>query len=432
MIHQQLSSEILSLLSSILAFLLVGVGLAAAALVLRNTLISQAPCVLTVNGDPKFKRAFPGGSTLLTALSACGISIPASCGGKATCKQCRVQVTQGIEEPLETETSTFSQKQIRQGWRLSCQTKLKRDTDVHIDEHILGVKQWQGRVVSNENVATFIKELVVEVPELIPYRAGGYLQIHTPPYKTRTDDWKATIDAKFHSDWERCAMFGRVIDFDDLSEEVIRAYSVASYPAEGRTIKFDIRIASAPPDASGRVRGDIPWGICSSYAFSLKPGDGVLLSGPYGESFMIDDDRDLIFLIGGAGSSFGRSHILDLFHTKRTSRRVDLWYGARALRENIYQRDFEELASAHANFTYNLALSEPSEEDLAGGWPKENAVKTNFLYRAFETGQLSKMEDPEASLYYVCGPPMHNKSVMKLLDSYGVPRSSILLDDFGI
>lgn len=432
MITHLLGIESLSILLSIAAFLLVGVGLAIAALLLRNTLISQAPCVLTVNRDSKLKRAFPGGCTLLTALSSCGIPIPASCGGKATCKQCRVQVTSETEEPLETEIATFSKKQIRQGWRLSCQTKLKRDTDVHVDEHILGVKHWQGKVISNENVATFIKELVVEVPEIIPYRSGGYLQIHVPPYKTRTDDWKATIDSKYQPDWERFGMFGQVIDFSDLKEEVIRAYSAASYPAEGKTIKFTIRIANAPTDANGRMRTDVPWGICSSYTFGLKAGDNLSISGPYGESFMIEDDRALVFLIGGAGSSFGRSHILHLFRTEKTSRRVDLWYGARALRENIYQKEFEELARTHPNFTYNLALSEPLEEDLAGGWPKDDPIKTNFLFRAFEKGQLSKMEDPESALYYVCGPPMHNKSVMQLLDSYGVPHSSILLDDFGI
>jgi len=284
-------------------------------------------------------------------------------------------------------------------------------------------------------VATFIKELVVELPkgEEVPYRSGGYLQFHVPPFTTNTEEWKQTMDPMYFPDWEKFQMFGRQLNFSDLptgADETIRAYSMASYPAEGNILKFNIRIAT-PPFIDGKIGDTIPWGICSSYTFSLKPGDKVRLSGPYGESFMVNDNRELVFLIGGAGSSFGRSHILHLFRTENTKRKVSLWYGARSLRENIYQEDYEKLAKDFPNFSYKLVLSEPLPADIEGGWPVKDPLKTNFLFRAFEQGQLINMESPEECLFYVCGPPMHNKSVLKLLDDYGVPRESIILDDFG-
>jgi Na+-transporting NADH:ubiquinone oxidoreductase subunit F len=241
------------------------------------------------------------------------------------------------------------------------------------------------------------------------------------------------MDPKFYPDWEKFGLFNRKLNFSHLPSapyEVIRAYSMASYPAEGRKLLFNIRIAT-PPFVNGKMGDDVPWGICSSYTFSLKPGDKIRLSGPYGESFMINDNRELVFLIGGAGSSFGRSHILHLFYTENTKRKVSLWYGARSLRENIYQREYEELEKRFPNFHYNLVLSEPLPEDLDAGWPSKDPIKTNFLFKAFEEGQLKRMDYPEECLFYVCGPPMHNKSVLKLLDDYGVPRESIILDDFG-
>jgi Na+-transporting NADH:ubiquinone oxidoreductase subunit F len=241
------------------------------------------------------------------------------------------------------------------------------------------------------------------------------------------------MDPKYYPDWEKFGLFGREIDFSRLPQppnEVIRAYSMASYPAEGRKLIFNIRIAT-PPFMNGKMQTDLPWGICSSYTFGLKPGDKIRLSGPYGESFMINDERELVFLIGGAGSSFGRSHILHLFNTLKTQRKVAMWYGARSLKENIYQEEYERLDQEHPNFTYHLVLSEPLPEDLEAGWPAKDPVKTNFLFRAFEEGQLKKMDYPEEALFYVCGPPMHNKSILKLLDDYGVPRDNIILDDFG-
>lgn len=420
---------------AIATFVVIGLGLTTLILFTRAKFVSSEMCTIKINDDESLTIHTNAGQTLLTTLTSHGIPIPCPCGGKATCKQCKVKINEGANIPLQTDIDTFSKKQLGEGWRLSCQSKVKGDLHIHVDEHLLGVKEWIGTVTSNENVATFIKELAIEIPEgeEIPYRSGGYLQFHVPPFKTNTNDWKATMNSKFYPDWEKYHMFNREIDFSSLPSppnEVIRAYSMASYPAEGRKLLFNIRIAT-PPFANGKMRDDIPWGICSSYTFSLKCGDKVRLSGPYGESFMINDQRELVFLIGGAGSSFGRSHILHLFYTENTKRKVTLWYGARSLRENIYQKEYEELEKKFSNFHYKLVLSEPLPEDIKSGWPSKDPLKTNFLFKAFEEGQLKYMDYPEDCLFYVCGPPMHNKSVLELLNNYGVPRESIVLDDFG-
>ena len=236
------------------------------------------------------------------------------------------------------------------------------------------------------------------------------------------------MDEEFIEDWERFNLFGREIVHEE--EGVVRAYSMASYPAEGNLLKFNVRIAT-PPFIQGKLASGIAWGVCSSYIFGLSDGDGVRLSGPYGESHMVEGEEELVFLIGGAGSSFGRSHILDLFKTQKTQRKVTLWYGARSLKENIYQEDYERLDKEFANFSYHLVLSDPTTKDLERGWPQKDPIKTNYLFKAFEEGHLREMEEPENALYYVCGPPLHNSSVMKLLDDYGVPEENIVVDDFG-
>lgn len=418
---------------AVFAFIIIGVGLTVFILFTKAKLVTSDLCTIKVNDNANLTKVVDGGGTLLLALTANGIPIPSPCGGKATCKQCRVQILDGAAEPLETDKATFTKKQLKEGWRLSCQAKVKNDIHIHAELH--DTKEWTATVLSNENVATFIKELVVEIPEgeEVPYKSGGYLQFHVSPFSTNTENWKKTMAAKYFTDWDKFNMFGRAIDFSHLPsgpDEIVRAYSMASYPAEGRKLKFNIRIAT-PPFVAGKMAEDIPWGICSSYTFGLKPGDQVRLSGPYGESFMINTDQELIFLIGGAGSSFGRSHILHLFYTEKTKRKVTMWYGARSLKENIYQEEYEQLEKDFPNFKYHLVLSEPLPEDLELGWPAKDPVKTNFLFRAFEQGQLNKMESPEECLFYVCGPPMHNKSILKLLDDYGVPRESIILDDFG-
>ncbi len=415
---------------AVVAFVLIGLGLAAMILFTKAKFVMSELCKIFINDDAKLTKTVKGGETLLSSLTSSGVPIPSPCGGKATCKQCRVRILEGAEPALETDKATFTKKELADGWRLSCQCKVKHDVHVRVDEHALSVEKWECEVVSNENVATFIKELIVTAPVNVSYRAGGYLQFHVPPFQTNTEEWKATMDQKYWTDWEKFQMFGRAVDYSHLKEEVIRAYSMASYPAEGKKLRFNIRIATPPLDR-GRVSDSVPWGICSSYTFGLKPGDKISLSGPYGESFMLNDDRELIFLIGGAGSSFGRAHIMHLFKTEGTKRKVTLWYGARSLKENIYQEEYEELVRQHANFAYNLVLSEPQPEDIDAGWPKDDPLKTSYLFSAFEMGQLKQLEEPEECLYYVCGPPLHNKAIMQLLADYGVPRESIVLDDFG-
>lgn len=405
--------------TAIVAFVLIGVLLSGMILFTRKKLVSTRPVKILINENEELTKEVPAGQTLLSALLSQDMAIPSPCGGKATCKQCKVEVKSGGGAILETDRSTFSPKEIGEGWRLSCQCKVKEDMAIHLPESMLELREMRARVISNENVATFIKELVVEVEEPIEYQPGDYLQFHVPQYETNTSDWKGTMDPKYYPDWERFGMFDQPIRY--AGEEVIRAYSMASYPGEGRRLKFNIRIANPP-------KAGVPWGLCSAYTFGLKAGDEVNLSGPFGESHMIPTDQELVFLIGGAGSSFGRAHILDLFHTKKTKRKVALWYGARSLKENIYQEEYEELDRACENFTYHLVLSNPLPEDQ---WPEDDPIKTAFLFKAFEEGQLKGMEEPENALYYVCGPPLHNQSVMKLLDDYGVPRENIILDDFG-
>ena len=414
-------------IAAIAAFIGVGLLLTFMILGARAKLVSSELCKIIINESEDLTKEVKEGQTLLAALLAQGIAVPSPCGGKATCKQCKVVVTEGAGPPLETDKGSFSPRELREGWRLSCQCKVKGDLHIKVPEALLELKEFTGKVISNDNVATFIKELIVEIDDPPEYQPGDYLQFHVPAYKTNTESWKETMDPKYFGDWEKYQMFGREINYEPI-EPVIRAYSMASYPAEGNQFKFNIRIATPP--LKGDELKNVTWGICSSYTFGLKPGDAIKLSGPYGESHMIDDERELVFLIGGAGSSFGRSHILNLFHNG-TNRKVTLWYGARSLKENIYQDEFEKLDHDHENFSYRLVLSEPDENDLTGGWPKDDATKTGFVFKAFEEGQLRQMNEPENCLYYVCGPPMHNQSVMKLLDDYGVPRENIVLDDFG-
>ncbi|AAP05626.1 NADH:ubiquinone reductase (Na(+)-transporting) subunit F [Chlamydia caviae] len=416
-----------------LVFCVIGLILSGIILISRKFLVKTHACKLKINDDDSLTKTVDSGRTLLSSLLDSGIPIPSPCGGKATCKQCKVKIVKNADQPLETDRATFSKQQLEQGWRLSCQTKVQHDMCLEIEERYLNASSWEGTVVSNDNVATFIKELVVSVsPEHpIPYKPGGYLQIRVPPYKTNTSDWKQTMAPEYYSDWEHFNLFDRTIDNSLLElDSANKAYSLASYPAELPVIKFNIRIAT-PPFINNAPNPEIPWGICSSYIFSLKPGDKITVSGPYGESFMKENNRPLIFLIGGAGSSFGRSHILDLLLNKHSTRDITLWYGARSLKENIYQEEYEKLEKDFSNFHYHLVLSEPLPEDIDSGWDKNDPEKTNFLFRAFELGQLSKLSNPEDYLYYVCGPPLHNSSILKLLDNYGVERSSIILDDFG-
>jgi Na+-transporting NADH:ubiquinone oxidoreductase subunit F len=415
---------------AVFAFVMVGFLLTILILFVHRIFSVRGVCSIRINEEPGLTKSVEAGQTLLHALTKQGIPIPSPCGGRGVCKQCRIRITEGAGDPLDTDSAAFTQQQLREGWRLSCQVRVANDMAIHIDEQLLQVREWKAEVISNENVATFIKELVLKLPEgmNLGYRAGGYAEIYAPSFRTSSSVWKSTIDESFWSEWEKCGMSDVNIDFSSHPEEK-RAYSFASYPGEQDVLKFNVRIAT-PPLQGGKISSEIPWGFCSSYLFSLKKGDVVRLSGPYGVSYMKKEERDVVFLVGGAGSSFGRSHIMQLFREEKTKRKVFLWYGARSLKENIYQKEYERLEKEFPNFFYHLVLSEPTEEDKAKGWPLLDPVKTNFLFKAFELGQLKEMQDPEECLFYVCGPPLHNKSVMRLLDDYGIPREHIVLDDF--
>ncbi len=369
-------------------------------------------------------------ATLLENLLRLGYQVASPCGGKATCHQCKVRVMEGGGDPCDVENMIFKDEQIKQGWRLSCQCKVRSALKIQLPLASMNASTFKARVISNRNVSTFIKELCIQIPEgkKVVYVPGDYMQFLIPPFKTQTNDWKETVDQIYQSNWERYDLFSHQIQC--LEEGEVRAYSMASYPLEANVLKFTVRIAT-PPIKNGRVDPNIPWGTGSSYIFSLKEGAVVELSGPYGESHMKDNSKELVFLIGGAGASFARSHILDLFYDKKTKRKVTLWYGARSLKENIYEDEFEKIAAEHQNFSYRLVLSEPDPADVQGGWPVSDPLKTGFACTAFEKGQLCTMQNPEDALYYVCGPPMHNKTALKLLDDYGVDEASITLDDFG-
>lgn len=297
-------------------------------------------------------------------------------------------------------------------------------------------QEWVATVIDNQNVATFTKELIVQLPnnQPIKYLPGSYLKIHVPPFKTNTSDWKSGIDPIFYEEWEKHDLFNKEIDFRKLpnqAKEIVKPFSLASYPAEGNTLRFDIRI-SFPPIIDGKVQPKTPWGLSTSYAFSLKKGDKIKISGPYGESFMKSEPSNLYFLIAGAGASFARSHILHLFLTEKTKRHVELWYGARTLKDVIYKHEFDSLADNQNNFFYHVVLSEPiliGDEDL---WPIDDPVKTNLLYRAFELGKLQKLKTTKDCLFLVCGPHLHNQAVLQLLNEYGVDKKQIIVDDFGI
>ncbi len=411
-----------------LLLVMVGLFLSMCILTIKDYLCPALECKLLINEDIEEKAA--AGGTLLESLTSLGYGIAGSCGGKGTCHQCKVRVTEGGGDLSEIEKSIFTTKKIKEGWRLSCQCKVRDSLKMQLPPSAMHVTSFKAKVLSNQNVSTFIKELCVKIPEdkEISYIPGDYMQIMIPPFSTHPRDWKKTIDDQYLKDWNSYHLFEKEIHFQEGGE--MRAYSFASYPKEGRVLRFTVRIAP-PPFVNGTISQSIAWGIGSSYIFSLKEGDEVELSGPYGESHMIDDGRELIFLIGGAGASFARSHILDLFYDKQTKRKVTLWYGARSLKENIYQEEFESLASEYKNFTYHLVLSEPEEVDIKNGWDRNDPLKTGFVCNAFEKGQLKLMNAPEEALYYVCGPPMHNKMVMQTLYNYGVDAESIILDDFG-
>ena len=393
------------------------VSLVGVLMLARRQLVATGDVIITVNGDAEKALQTSAGSTLLGTLADNQIFIPSACGGKGTCGVCKVKVLDGGGAILPTERSHISRGEVRDCVRLSCQVKVKQDLNIEIPPEIFSVRQWQCRVRSNHNVATFIKELVLELPagEEVPFRAGGYIQIEAP---AGTYDYKNyAVEEEYKADWDQFNLWRYKAVLD---EPVTRAYSMANYPEEKGVIMLNVRIASPPP----RAPAGTPPGKMTSYLFSLKPGDEVTISGPFGEFFAKDTQTEMIYVGGGAGMAPMRSHIFDQFRRLNTNRSVSFWYGARSLREAFYVEDFDAIASEHTNFKWHLALSEPLPEDEWTG-------KTGFIHQVLYDNYLKDHQAPEDVEYYLCGPPMMLQACMDMLDSLGVEQDNILFDDFG-
>lgn len=405
---------------SVGAFLLVIMLLVALLLFARKKLTPQGLVKLDINDGKRVIEIEPG-DTVLTALSTQDIFLPSACGGGGTCGMCKVQVLEGAGDILPTEVGFFSRKEAQNYWRLACQVKVRGDLKLGIPKEIMGIKKWECEVVSNRNVATFIKEFVVRLPEgeEMDFQSGGYVQIDVP--KIEVNFKGMDIEEQFRDEWDKFNMWNLNMK---NPEPTYRAYSMANHPGEGNIVMLNIRIATPPWDASKNGFASVNPGICSSYIFSLKPGDKVTVSGAYGEFHIKDTDNEMLYIGGGAGMAPLRSHIFHLFHTLKTGRKVSYWYGARSLREVFYQDEFDKIAKEFPNFTFNLALSEPKPEDNWTGL-------TGFIHQVLHDTYLSKHEEPEDIEYYLCGPPMMNDAVLKLLYDTGVPDEMIAFDDFG-
>ena len=411
---------------SVVAFLVVTLILVGLLLFAKAKLTPSGTVKININDGSKVLEVAPGGS-LLSTLGNEKIFLPSACGGKGSCGQCKCRVISGGGTILPTEVGFFNRKQILNNWRLGCQVKVKEDMQIEVPESALSVKKWECEVISNNNVATFIKEFCVKIPdgETLNYRSGGYIQVDVPAI---TVDYKdIDVDPQFREDWEKMGVFNlKMVN----PTPTLRAYSMATYPAEGNIIKLNVRIATPPFD---RVKGgfmDVNPGICSSYIYSLKPGDKVTISGPYGEFFIPDncpDNQEFVFIGGGAGMAPMRSHIMHLFKTEKTNRKVNFFYGARSLKEAFYLEDYAQIEKEFPNFKFHLALDRPDPEADKAGVPYVPGFVHNVLYETY----LKNHEAPEDILYLMCGPPMMAQSVVNLLDSLGVPSENILFDNFG-
>jgi Na+-transporting NADH:ubiquinone oxidoreductase subunit F len=412
-------STVGTILYSIIVFLIIILLLVIVLLIAKDKLLPKGEVTLKIN-DRELKVS--PGSNLLSTLSGNDIYLPSACGGGGTCGMCKCQIIEGGGSILPTETGFFTRKEQIDHWRLSCQVKIRESITIRVPEAVLGIKKWECEVVSNRNVATFIKEFVVRLPdgEELDFEPGGYIQIDVPKYETTFRDFP--IEEEFRSDWDKFKMWDLKVK---NSSETFRAYSMANYPAEKNLIKLNIRIATPPWNNNKNQFMKVPPGICSSYIFSRKPGDKVMISGPYGEFHIKDTDNEMIYIGGGAGMAPLRSHIFHLFHTLKTNRKVTYWYGARSLREVFYESEFRAIEKKFPNFTFNLAMSEPLPEDNWKGY-------TGFIHQALYDNYLGKHEEPEDVEYYFCGPPAMNEAVLKMLYNLGIPEENISFDDFGI
>ena len=430
----------MEIITPILVCLAVVLTLTTILLLAKTFLVSSGKVKITINGDKTIE--VDGGSTLLSTLSNQGIFLPSACGGGGTCVQCTCQVISGGGSILPTEEPHFSRKQIADNFRLGCQVKVKEDMEIEVEEEVLGVKEWEATVVSNYNVATYIKEFIVEIPEDMDYKAGGYIQIKIPKSEIKFSEMDISAHPddhpgepeKFLPDW-----YEGKFKMDDLvmktDGDVVRAYSMASYPDEGRKIMLNVRVAAPPWDPAKNTWANINPGIASSYIFGLKEGDKVTISGPYGEFFINDSEAEMLYIGGGAGMAPMRSHLYHLFKTLKTGRKVNFWYGGRSRRELFYLEHFTALEKDFPNFKFHLVLSDALPED---NWVAKKDLNdkngdgfSGFVHQAVIDQYLSNHETPEDIEYYFCGPPMMNQAILKMCDDWGVPPENVRFDDFG-
>lgn len=408
------------LLVGTIVFLVIVVLLVMMLLFAKAKLAPSGPVKININEDKDI--TVTGGSSLLSTLANEKIFLPSACGGGGTCGMCRCQVTEGGGSILQTEKGFFTRKEQLDNWRLGCQVKVRSDMKIKVPAEIFGIKKWECEVVSNRNVATFIKEFVVKLPEgeTLDFQSGGYIQIDVP--KVEVDFSKDIfVEEQYREDWDKFKMWDLKMK---NTEEQFRAYSMANHPAEGNIVMLNIRIATPPWDRKTNSFMNVNPGVCSSYIFSLKPGDKVMVSGPYGEFHIKPTKREMMFIGGGAGMAPMRSHLFHLFHTEKTDRKTTFWYGGRSVRELFYMDDFQDIEKKFPNFKFNVALSEPKPEDNWKGY-------TGFIHQVILDNYLKNHSEPEEIEYYLCGPPMMNAAIFKMLDELGVPAEMIAYDDFG-
>lgn len=400
----------------VVMFTLIVLVLTGLILFAKSKLVNTGNIKVEVNGDPDKSFEAPAGDKLLGMLSNQGIFVSSACGGGGSCGQCRVKIKEGGGDILPTELSHINKREAKEGCRLACQVNVKQDLKIELPEEIFGVKKWECEVISNDNKATFIKELKLKIPEgeVVPFRAGGFIQIECPAHVVKYEDFD--VPEEYREDWDKFNLFRYV---SEVKEPTVRAYSMANYPEEHGIIMLNVRIATPPPR-----NPDVPPGIMSSYIWSLKSGDKVTISGPFGEFFAKETEAEMVFIGGGAGMAPMRSHIFDQLRRLDSKRKISFWYGARSVREMFYTEDFDQLAAEHENFTWNVALSDPMPEDNWNGY-------TGFIHNVLYENYLKDHPAPEDCEFYMCGPPMMNAAVIKMLKDLGVEDENILLDDFG-
>ncbi|MEM7201474.1 MAG: NADH:ubiquinone reductase (Na(+)-transporting) subunit F [Planctomycetota bacterium] len=383
----------------------------------ESRLVQKGNVKILINDDPSASPEVQAGGTLLSVLSASKVFLPSACGGGGTCAMCKCQVLEGGGDILPTELTHITRSEAKDQWRLACQVKVRQDMKIRVPDEVFSIRKWECTVRSNHNVATFIKELVLDLPqgELLDFQSGGYIQIDVPEYKgIKFSDFD--VEEEYHPDWDKFKVWDNVANND---EECFRAYSMANHPAEGNMVMLNIRIATPPPRTEG-----IPPGLCSSYVFSLKPGDKVTISGPYGEFFIKDTDREMVYIGGGAGMAPLRSHLFHLFHTLKTGRKVSYWYGARSLREMFYEDHFRAIEKEFPNFKFHIALSDPLPEDNWSGY-------TGFIHQVVWDNHLKEHENLDEIEFYLCGPPMMLSACLNMFDELGVEKDMVAFDDFG-